>query len=60
MPVNADKSAELLNLAKSFTSSYEQRDRLSAALREHLGVTPRDSFWLSDDGVDDVLAVVEH
>ena len=58
MPVNAAESASLLNLAKSFTSSYEARDRLSAALREHLGVTPRDSFWLSDDGVDDVRGPV--
>ena len=58
MPVNAAESASLLNLAKSFTSSYEAHDRLSAALREHLGVTPRDSFWLSDDGVDDVRGPV--
>lgn len=58
MPVNANESAALLDLAKSFTSSFEQRDRLSAALREHLGVTPRDSFYVSDDGTDDVLGPV--
>ena len=58
MPVNAAESASLLNLAKSFTSSYEARDQLASALREHLGVTPRDSFWMSDDGIDDMLGPV--
>lgn len=58
MPVNVEQTAAFAALAKSFTSSYEARDKLVGALREHLGVTPRDSFWMSDDGIDDVLGPV--
>lgn len=58
MPVNAQQTAELAALAKSFTSSFDARGRLESALREHLGVTSRDSFWMCDDGVDDALGPV--
>ena len=58
MPVNVEQTAAFAALAKSFTSSYEARDKLMGALREHLGVTARDSFWMSDDGIDDVLGPV--
>jgi len=58
MPVNAAETKAFADLSKSFISSSDARDRLSSALREHLGVTSRDSFWMCDDGVDDALGPV--
>ena len=58
MPVNVEQTAAFAALSKSFTSSFDAREQLGNALREHLDVTPRDSFWMSDDGIDDVLGPV--
>ena len=58
MPQNIEQTKELANLAKSFISSSDARDRLSAALREHLAPGPRDYFWVCDDGVTEEGPVV--